>query len=142
MVGGLLAFLLLVTSSATAAWVVHGVARPIRMRGAHADVAMQNLGDLAGDMGDLQKDLKRAAAQKLGANLQDLQSPEDLSTSQAGANSFAEALAAKKSELEKRKAEIGEEAALAELDASIRNVSSDGTTTRAWVVGDPDETIQ
>ena len=115
-----------------------GAGRPPTVaRVQRAAARMQNLGDLAGGgMDDLQKDLKQAAAKKLGANLQELQSPEDLATSQRRANAFADLLAAKKREVEARKAEIGEEAALDELEQQIRSAGGPNTETRAWVVGD------
>jgi len=90
-----------------------------------------------GDMDDLQADLKKAAAAKLGTNLSDVQSSDDLAVSQSSANIFAAALAESRRKLEERKLEIGEEAALAELDESIRKTSApeDGDTeTRAWMV--------
>mmetsp|Transcript_66525 Transcript_66525/g.110613 ORF Transcript_66525/g.110613 Transcript_66525/m.110613 type:complete len:139 (-) Transcript_66525:415-831(-) len=71
----------------------------------------------------LQAELKRAAAARLGVSLELLLRPEDVEASRVNADTMAQALLKSRQWLERRKAEIGEEAAIAELDASIRNGS-------------------
>lgn len=68
----------------------------------------------------LHASLKRAAAHKLGTNIEEAMRPEDLAWYRAGANSMAAALQEAKEQLAERKAVIGEEAAVAELEANAR----------------------
>ena len=82
------------------------------------------------DTGDnsLQQSLKQAAAQKLGGSIESAMRPDDLARTNAGSSSMAKALLEAKERLKERKAVLGEEAALAELDASIRD--ADRTAAR------------
>ena len=73
--------------------------------------------------GELQEELKRAAAQSLGASIEESMKPADLEWAQRGSATMVEALRAAKERLATRKAQVGEAAALAELDASIRGQS-------------------
>jgi hypothetical protein len=68
----------------------------------------------------LQAELKKAAASRLGASLESMMRPEDRQETDRASSSMADAIRQAKEHLAKRKGEIGEEAALAELDASIR----------------------
>lgn len=64
--------------------------------------------------------LKKAAAQKLGVSMEDAMKPEDVARYRAGASAMEKALREAKERLAVRKSEVGEEAALEELDAYIR----------------------
>ena len=64
----------------------------------------------------LQGELKRAASSRLGQSLDSLVRPEDLEASTASAEKMANALREAREQLERRKAEVGEEAALKEID--------------------------
>lgn len=94
------------------------------------------VGAMMCDQRELQSLLKKAAAEKLGASVESNLRPEDLSRLNAGSQSMVDALRQAKEKLQARKAEVGEEAALAELDASIR---SDGraATARALLKARP-----
>lgn len=70
--------------------------------------------------GDLQRDLKKAVVGKLGSDLVSSMKPEDRQAYEAGSNAMADAIREAKEQLAARKAEIGADAALAELDESIR----------------------
>jgi D-glycero-D-manno-heptose 1,7-bisphosphate phosphatase len=72
------------------------------------------------DFGSLHDSLKRAAAEKLGASLEDSMKEEDFVRFQSGARTMETALREAKERLAARKLEIGEEAALNELDDFIR----------------------
>ena len=74
----------------------------------------------------LQEDLKRAASSQLGQSLDEAMPEADRQWYRAGASAMQDALREAREQLEARKAEVGEEAALAELDASIR--AKDDTT--------------
>jgi len=73
-----------------------------------------------GEKDTLQSSLRRAAADKLGASIESMMKPEDLAWYQAGGASMAAALQEAREKLVRRKAEIGEEAALAELEIAAR----------------------
>lgn len=72
----------------------------------------------------LQSSLKRAAVKNLGTSIESAMVPEDLAWYRAGSNSMAAALQEAKERLTKRKAEVGGEAALRELDRSIRDTEA------------------
>ena len=82
-------------------------ARCVMCSGAESDESLQSV-------------LKRAASEKLGASLESAIKPEDRSLYASGPTSMANALQEAKKRLEERKAAIGEDQALAELDAAIR----------------------
>ena len=69
----------------------------------------------------LQTSLRRAAAAKLGAPLESAMPAEDVAWSRTGESAMVRALREAKEQLAQRKAAVGEDAALAELDASIRS---------------------
>lgn len=68
----------------------------------------------------LQAQLKRAAAERLGTSLEPLLKEEELEASRRSAGKFEAALLEAKRKLELRKAEVGQEAALAELESNFR----------------------
>ena len=69
----------------------------------------------------LQVELKKAAAQTLGASLEAYMRPEDLVWSDTGSKTMAEALRAAKQQFDDCASALGRDAALNELDASIRS---------------------
>ena len=70
----------------------------------------------------LMADLKQAVSSKLGSgDLADAMKPEDKKRYIAGSNAMADAIREAKEKLARRKDEIGEDAALAELDDSIKS---------------------
>lgn len=91
----------------------------------HACRAFMSFGDSESaqnndDDGSLQSALKKAAAQKLGRPLEAAVSAEDVLVYQTKAKTFADAMRESKENLARRKEEIGEAAALEELDDAIR----------------------
>jgi len=76
----------------------------------------------------MQEELKSASAARLGASLESLLRPEDQEPSQASRERMAEALNTAKEQLAARKAEVGKEAALAELSAEVRANDAAGHT--------------
>ena len=69
---------------------------------------------------DLHAELKKVASEKMGTDLASAMRPDDAARYRAGSNAMADAIREAREKLERRKKEIGDEAALAELDASIR----------------------
>lgn len=72
---------------------------------------------------DLQAALKQAVSSKMGRNLGDIadaMKPDDSRANREACQSLADAIAERKQRLAARKLEVGEEAALAELDAEMR----------------------
>ena len=77
--------------------------------------------DNIADDNALQSSLMRAAAEKLGTSMASTIKDQDRELFTAGSNAMADAIREAKEQLTKRKAEVGEAAALSELDASIRS---------------------
>lgn len=72
----------------------------------------------------LQAQLKRAAAERLGTSLEPHLKEEELEASKRSAGKFEAALLEAKRKLAVRKAEVGQEAALSELESEFRKKSS------------------
>ena len=103
-------------------------------------------GDNDGDDRSLQASLKRAATAKLGASIESMMPLADRAWSSAGSSKMAAALQEGRERLAERKAEVGDEAALAELQASIRAADAEAEARaaasallrgrpRLWLVG-------
>lgn len=74
----------------------------------------------AREKNSLEEELKKAAAARLGASLEQSMRPDDAEAYRTASNSMAAAIRKAKDNFDKRKAELGTEAALAELDEQIR----------------------
>ena len=103
-------------------------------------------GDNDGEDRSLQASLKRAAAAKLGASIESMMPLADRAWSSAGSSKMAAALQEGRERLAERKAEVGDEAALAELQVSIRAADAEAEARaaasallrgrpRLWLVG-------
>ena len=104
----------LLSIASAAAWISTVPQRAGVLR--YRSLNMQNE-DEAGD--ELAAELKEAASSRLGMNLESLLRPEDKEVVDNGSNIMAQALVDARKAHEERKAEIGEEAAIEELEASI-----------------------
>ena len=114
-----LAILIAIPASSLAWTAAYPMARPsASQRGGSAPKLCGS--DDADEAQPLLADLKRAASKKLGTNLEEAMKLEDALASRAASGRMAAAIAEAKRQFSARKAEVGEEAALAELDESIR----------------------
>ena len=82
------------------------------------------------------KALSSAAAEKLGTSMASTIKPQDRELFTAGSNAMADAIREAKEQLTKRKAEVGEAAALSKLDASIRSEAA-GVEARGILTARP-----
>ena len=116
--------LLLSLLQASAGWVAGIIERlPIAPDISRLPVGAMAMSD-ADDDKNLQSALRKAAAEKLGASIESAMKPDDVAWYQAGSNTMVAALLEAKEQLARRKTEVGEEAALAELEATVRGADA------------------